>query len=526
MPSGVRPGFLRIRFGRSFNMNNAVQVSNEEIYRSILDEFIKINRCPRAYGHMEYISPYLYQWGLDHGFETVRDEAGNVRWDVPATKGYEASPRCILQAHMDLVPVSDDGRDLAVSPVTVVEDTEKGIVSSDGHTSLGADDGIGVAIAMYLSVSDAFPHGPLRVICTVNEEGGSPSGTGGMDPAWVQDGEYMVNIDTEDYGICTVACCGSAGYTFDIPLQSKASDEGKAAYVIELDGLLGGHSGVEIEKNRASAIKAVNYILAYAEYRGIDMEIASFTGGTGYTAIPRKAKAVVVIPESRAELFEKGAEQAIRYFAKQFDRTEKGYTFTCVKTALPERVLTSDCSAKIIGIIAASEDGLHTVSQRYRGVTESSFNMGTLDIASDMERASVTVIMRINSAWPCMLAHMQFRAIAKAFGVTLNPGAAPDAFDPDKIYSGWSGKETDTISAIYSRAFREYTGEDCVVSAVHGGLECAAFAAMNPDLQIIAVGPTIENPHSVTEHVVMKTIPTTCGAIGTFLSYIAAGIRK
>lgn len=497
------------------------ELDNDQMFSYILDEFTAIAQIPRGSGNTDAISDYLKAWGEEHGFATMQDEVGNIRWDVPATPGYENAPLTVLQAHMDMVVVSDDGRDMTQSPIVVVNKPEEGIVSSDGHTSLGSDDGIGIATAMFLAVSEDYVHGPLRVLVTINEEGGSPSGVGNMDHAWVEDAKYMVNIDSEDYATCTVAACGFASYSFNVPLESEAADAAKVAYSIDLSGLKGGHSGVDIDKNRANAIKAVDYCLAYAKYLGIDVQLASFTGGTGMTAIPVLASAVFTFSAEYEDEFKALMDETIGYFGQQFDRTEAGYTFTYGPTDMPETVLTADCSAKVIDLIASVEDGVNTISQRYAGITETSFNLGTVNIVAGEESTTIRQAMRCSSQWPVMLANMQFQAIANAFGVEI-VSSAENPYDPANISIGWEEKETDVIAQMYASAFERYTGDACVITAVHGGLECADFAEWNDELEIISVGPTVENPHSVSEYVESDTVWNTCGAIATLLTDISA----
>lgn len=152
---------------------------------------------------------------------------GNVRWDVEATPGYEDAPLVVLQAHMDMVVVSDDGRDMTQSPIAVVVDKENNVITSDGHTSLGSDDGMGFVSIMYLVTTDEYAHGPLRVIITINEEGGKPSGVGSMDHSWVTDAQYLINIDSEDYATCTVAACGFMSYQFNVPQRGRRRGKGR-----------------------------------------------------------------------------------------------------------------------------------------------------------------------------------------------------------------------------------------------------------------------------------------------------------
>lgn len=499
------------------------ELNSDAMLDYMIAEFEEICKIPHGSGNTDAISDYLYAWGQEHGFESMQDEVGNVRWDVPATEGYEDVPMVILQAHMDMVVVSDDGRDMTVSPIVMVVDKENNIISSDGHTSLGSDDAIGIVSAMYLVTTDEFAHGPMRVLVTINEEGGSPSGVGNMDHAWVDGGKYMVNIDSEDYETCTVAACGFAGYTFSMPLTSEdTAAEGKVAYTIDLKGTKGGHSGVDIDKNRANSIKAVDYCMAWAKYLGIDVQIASFTGGTGMTAIPALASATIVFSAEYEEQFKTEMDRTIALFAQQFDLTEAGYSFTYAPAEMPASVLTAECSATLIDLVAAVEDGVNTISQRYPGITETSFNLGTINAAAGMESTSLTAAMRCSSRWPVMLANMQMVAIGNAFGI---PATTWGSFDPDAISVGWEEKETDVIAKMYKTCFDAYTGDDCAITAVHGGLECADFAAWSDTLEVISVGPTVENPHSVSEYVEIDTCIKTCGAIATLIVNIANGVN-
>ena len=364
---------------------------------------------------------------------------------------------------------------------------------------------------------------PLRVIITINEEGGQPSGVGNMDHSWVMDAQYLINIDSEDYATCTVAACGFMSYQFNVPLTSEAVADGKIAYTVDLNGTMGGHSGVDIDKNRANAIKAVNYCLAWAKYNGIDVQIASFTGGTGSTAIPSLASATIVFSPEYEEQFTAEMDQTIELFAEQYDRTEAGYSFTYAPAELPESALTADCSATVIDLVASLEEGVNTISQRYEGITETSFNMGTLDVAAGEESTAISLSMRCSTRWPVMLANMQFVAIGNAFGVEVTSWGE-DPFNPENINVGWEEREGDTIALLYKQAFDSYTGDECVITAVHGGLECADFAAWSEELEIISVGPTIENPHSVSEYVEIDTVTKTCGAVATLINDIANGV--
>lgn len=488
-------------------------LDNEVILQKILEEFEPITKVPRPSSHTEAISAYLTQWGNDHAFETVCDEVGNVIMDVPATAGYEAAPTTILQVHSDMVCVSDDPNWDGVVTTRIIGDDLYAT-----NTSLGGDDGIGIATAMFLATSPDVVHGPLRIIVTINEEGGSPSGVGNLDPKCVEGVDYMVNIDSEDYATCTVAACGFTAYNFVDALNWQDADmDGKVAFEIDLSGLKGGHSGVDIDKNRANAIKTLSYCLAWAKYNGIDTELCSFTGGTGMTAIPSKANVKFLVKAEDADALTEILETVKADFAVQFDRTEAGYSFDWTEwnenADAPAKALSPEASAKVIDIICAVPDGLNTKNMRYPGITETSFNLGTVSVTPESDVFSLLLPMRTMSTWHSQQANMQMVAIAEAFGLEMQVNPYPSL--------GWQEREGDVIAEYYAKAFKEYTGTDCVITGVHGGLECADFADWSSTLQIISVGPDVESPHSTNEHVPLKTVAPTAGAIATLLGYIA-----
>ena len=265
--------------------------------------------------------------------------------------------------------------------------------------------------------------------------------------------------------------------------------------------------------------------MAWAKYKGIDVQLASFTGGTGMTAIPALASATFTFSPEYEDAFKAAMDEIIVYFGQQFDRTEAGYSFTYAPAELPETVLTAECSAKVIDLVAALEDGVNTISQRYPGVTETSFNLGKIGVVAGEESTTIMQAMRCSSQWPVMLANMQFQAIGNAFGVEVGSWME-DPYAPANINIGWVEKESDVIAQMYASAFERYTGDTCEITAVHGGLECADFASWNDELEVISVGPTVESPHSVNEYVVSDTVWNTCGAIATLLTDIANGVTE
>lgn len=492
-------------------MNEKKSLDQNALLDAILAEFTPMTQIPRPTNHMEQISEYLKQWGLSHGHETVQDTVGNIIIEIPATKGYESAPLTILQAHMDMVCVSgESGWDYKVQLRTI-----DGCLYAT-NTSMGGDDALGIAIAMVLAESGDVTHGPLRLIFTVNEEGGSPSGVGNLDHKYAEDAAYMVNLDSEDFAEVTVAACGFSGYLFRDTLRwEEAPADGMTAFELRISGLLGGHSGVDIHKNRANAIKTLNYCLAWAIYNGIELRLCSFTGGSSMASVPQSASVRFLLKSGQLDALLPLLEKTRQEFAVQFDRTEAGYTFDWGPCEMPEKALSFEDSRRIIDLLCALREGVVTLSQRYPGVTESSFNLGQLRIVPESDDLSIMMPMRIMSKWPALQANMYIVSLARAFGFEMKVSDEPNM--------GWQEREGDTIALHYARAFKEYTGKDCKITAVHGGLECSGFAAWNEKLQIISVGPDIEGPHSTNEHVPLATIAPTAGAIATLLGYIARG---
>ena len=265
----------------------------------ILENFLSLTRIPRKSHHEEAVSRFLYQWALDKGLRACRDEVGNVIIDKPASAGCENAPCTILQAHMDMVCVAEPGRayDPLTDPITVINDGET--LTADG-TSLGGDDGAGVAIAMTILEDTQAVHGPVRAIFTVDEEDGM-AGANALDVRHLDVG-YLINMDWEEYGSL---CCSSAGsdmYLFRRAVE-RTDAAGLSAFSLSLRGFEGGHSGAQIHLGRANAIRAAARILLAAADAGCGIRLAAFKGGSAHTAIPSSAEAVVCVDPAQEDAF-------------------------------------------------------------------------------------------------------------------------------------------------------------------------------------------------------------------------------
>lgn len=466
--------------------------NEEEVLEAVLAEFTELTKIPRQSHHEQAISDYLGNWAKEKGFDYVQDDLNNIIIEVPATEGHEDAPLTILQGHMDMVCVAEEGRDYdpLTDPIKLIrsEDT----LTADG-TSLGADNGIGVAMAQYLITDENIAHGPLRVIFTVNEEDGF-TGALGIDAKYFQDATYVINCDSEAYGEVTESCAGSNTYTFS-RVNTWTAPRGDQAYKISLSGLSGGHSGVEIHLNHANAIKNLADALSYLSRNGVNIELAAFDGGTASNAIPPLARATVVIAAADAKAFEDLMAETAKQFGQTYSQIEEDYTFTHEKTDLPEKVLSEADQKSFLNLIAGIQDGVHTISQLADDLIESSTNLGLANIAEE----STTLVTMARSSTDLHLTQysLTYQSLAEMADYNVEFGSP----DPS-----WPLDPDNPLRDLYVSQYNDYSGEDPKMIAIHAGLECGCFGEKNPMLKMISVGPYLTDVHTPKETLYLDTI--------------------
>lgn len=481
-------------------------LDEKAVLEAVLAEFNELTKIPRQSYHEEAVSNYLAGWASSHGFDYVQDDLKNIIIEVPPTAGYEEAPLTILQGHMDMVCVAKDG--VAYNPLTDPIKTIRSetTLTADG-TSLGADNGIGVAIALYLVTTDEIVHGPLRVIFTVNEEEGF-TGAMGIDPKYFQDATYLINCDSETYGELTESCAGSNRYNFS-RANNWVAPTGDLAYQISLSGLIGGHSGMEIGLNHANAIKNVGDALSYLTRNGVHIELAAFDGGAASNAIPTSATATVVIAAADQPAFDKLMAETVRQFGQTYSKIETNYQFTYEQTALPAQVLSAADQTSFLNLIAGIQDGVHTISQFADNLIESSTNLGLAKISE----ASTTLNTMARSSTDLHLSQytLAYNSLAEMAGyqvelVLPNPG--------------WPLEPDNPLRDLYAQEYKNYTGKDVKLIAIHAGLECGCFAQKNPELRMISVGPDLKDVHTPNETLYLESIPPTVAVLANLLKNI------
>ena len=457
----------------------------------ILENFLSLTRIPRKSHHEEAVSRFLYEWAQEKGLVSHRDEVGNVIIDRPASAGCENKPRTILQAHMDMVCVAEQGRkyDPLTDPIQVIND---GVTLTADGTSLGGDDGAGVAIAMDIVEDQDAVFGPVRAIFTVDEEDGM-LGADKLSPEYL-DADYLVNLDWEAFGSL---CCSSAGSDmYELRRNVLWEETGECiAYALDIQGLEGGHSGAQIHLGRANAIRMAARILSAGAEACGGIRLAVFRGGSAHNAIPSACFAVAVTQPGKGEAFLEAVRRAVDTELEGCALTDPGALITVTETEAPAAAISAVDSADILGILCAVHDGVNTWSASIPGLVESSANTGLAHLEGD----GFTFMIHQRSSEPALTARMKdvYLAQAAQFGFAMDVLTSSPA---------WPVRPGSELLEICARQFRTLTGNEIRVEPVHAGLECGGFSQKNPALDIISIGPDILDIHSPKETLVLQSV--------------------
>jgi dipeptidase D len=456
----------------------------------VWQNFYDLTQIPRPSHHEEQVRDFLVQFGNGLGLETIVDDVGNVLIRKPAAKGLENRQGVVLQAHMDMVAQPQDGtHDFLTEPIDAYVEGEW--VAADG-TTLGADDGIGVAIAMAVLQSEAPPLGPIEALFTVNEEDGM-DGALGLQPGLLR-GTTLINLDGETDGTFYISSAGGEYARVSAPYSQASTPGGMQAYQVSVSGLTGGHSGVNINLGRGHATKLLVRLLSVAGPR-YGLRLAEIAGGTAANAIPQSATALVVVPAAQADAFLKYVEQYQGIVRGELEATDPKLVVGAEEAGLPPMVMAEDAQRTILDALYANPQGVIRMSDVVPGLVETSTNMGIvqgaggeLDVTS-YPRSSVDTELddlgqMISSVWD--LAGVQ---------VTF-----------DGRYPGWKANPDSPILALMKNVYHELYGVDPDAVSVHAGLECGVVQAAYPGMDAISVGPTILDVHTANEKLEIATV--------------------
>ena len=458
----------------------------------VFEQFAKINQIPRPSKHEGKMIEYLKQFGESRGLETVVDETGNVIIRKPATKGYENRETTVLQSHMDMVcdKLVDHQIDFMNDPIETYIDGEW--MKAKG-TTLGADDGIGVAIELAILDSDDIAHGPIECVFTVDEETGL-TGAFGMKKNFMS-GRYLINLDSEDEGQIFVSCAG--GLTTEGHFRAEF-EEAPADYFflnIQLKGLVGGHSGDDINKKRANAIKLIARFL-YAEMQKTDLRLASFNSGRMHNAIPRDGQVVIAVPNKDKEMLKADWNVFAADAADEFHVTDTAMEFL-MESAERQPVMGGQTAQNLIRALQAMHNGILSMCQdeEIAWLVETSSNVASVTTKEN----EVVVVASQRSNVMSNLRNMAatIKAVLELAGAEVVQGDG---------YPAWKMKANSELTRITVETYRKLFGKDPLVLGIHAGLECGLFSEKYPHMDMVSFGPTLRGVHSPDERLLIPTV--------------------
>lgn len=454
--------------------------------------FEEICRIPRPSKKEEKVIAFLREFAQSHKLEFKKDEVGNVLIRKPATEGRENSPVVILQSHMDMVceknneTVHDFERD-SIKPYI-----ENGWVRAEG-TTLGSDDGIGIAAQLAVLSATELSHGPIECLFTVDEESGL-TGAFALQPGFLS-GNILLNLDSEDEGELFIGCAGGIDTVGTLKYIPETLPAGSFAAKLEVKGLQGGHSGDDINKSRGNANKVLNRFLIDAA-KLFDLRIADFKGGNLRNAIAREASAVVVVPHSQKENLIVEWNVFASEMEFEFEFAEPKLKLHHQSVALPEFVIDQETQGRLLKLIAACPHGVLEMSTRMPGMVETSTNLASVKFKGNNE-------IVLTTSQRSEIDSRKYMAAEMVESVLLLGGAL---VEHSEGYPGWTPNPDSEVAKIATEAYKKLFGNDPVVKSIHAGLECGLFLEKYPELDMVSFGPTIRGAHSPDERIDIETV--------------------
>lgn len=471
---------------------------------ALWENFYNICQVPHPSGKKDEIGKFLVNFGKSLGFETLQDEIGNVLVRKPATPGMEKRKPVILQAHMDMVPQKNSNvkHNFEKDPIKTIIEGEW--VKAD-NTTLGADNGIGLAAAMAVLQSDGVPHPALEMFITVDEETGM-YGAFGLQPNFLK-GEILINLDSEDEGELYVGCAGGLDANATFRYKEEKVPAGDVALKVSLTVLKGGHSGIDIILQRANANKLMFRFLkkAVAEY---EARLASIDGGSLRNAIPREAFAVITVPTEGVDDIVDLVAEYRDLFNEEFKHKENEISFEIEEVALPSGLMPEEIQDDLINSVTACPNGVYRFIDDVPGVVETSNNLAI--IKSNGSSVEIKSLLRSS-------VESRKEELASMIESTFALAGAKVEFSG--AYPGWEPNMQSPILQTMKKVYSDKFGKEPKVMIIHAGLECGILSTHYPKMDMISFGPTIRHPHSPDEKVNIETV-------GKFWEYLLATLAN
>ncbi len=464
----------------------------KDITPQIWQYFGEICRIPRPSKKEERICAYIKQFAAENGLACKQDAAGNIVINKAASAGKEQVPVVILQSHVDMVceKNSDVRHNFNTDPIDFYID---GVWMKARGTTLGADDGIGVAVMLAILADRTIVHGPLEALFTVDEETGL-TGAKALESGFLS-GNILINLDSEDEGELFIGCAGGVDTVATFTYEHSEVPPSTIAYKLDITGMTGGHSGDDINKRRGNAIKILNHLLLDASSL-FGISINQFEGGNLRNAIPREASATILIHEQYKTDFENYCTSESQLWREALMTTSPNFQFSIEPCDMPASIVDIVSQSCLLNALALCPSGVISLSETMPGLVSTSSNIASVRFTgknkitiatsqrSDREEAKASISKRVRRIFAMMDAEVK----------NLNS------------YPGWTPNPQSPILEITKAAYQDLFGKKPVVRAIHAGLECGLFLEKYPQLDMISFGPTIRNVHSPSEQLNIPTV--------------------
>lgn len=469
--------------------------------------FDALTQIPRPSGHLEKVQQFLLDFAKRTGIEAFKDEAENIVMRKPATPGMENRKTVILQAHMDMVPQKDkdSAHNFETDPIQTYIDGDW--VKAKG-TTLGGDNGLGVAAIMAVLEATDLKHGPIEALITADEETGMYGAN--RLPEGELEGEILLNLDTEQEGELIIGSAGGVDITATLEYKEAESDKSDAAVKITIKGLKGGHSGLEIGEGRGNANKMMVRIVREAIAED-DAQLASWHGGNMRNAIPREAEAVLTLPKENVEDLKSLVADYQETFNDEYKGIESGIEVTVEETGLPACIVPQEIQDNLTDAIYAAHNGVWRYIPSIPNIVETSSNLAIVNIAEG--KAAVKILARSSSETVKDEIATSLESCFSMAGMKVEFGGA---------YGGWDPNTDSELIKVMRRIYKDLFNEEPKVQVVHAGLECSIILSKYPKLDICSFGPTLLSPHTPTERAYWPSAPKFWGLLVKTLEEIPA----
>ena len=469
-------------------MSEIKNLQPESIWRNFYD----LTQVPRPSGHLEKVQQFLLDFAKKVGVEAFKDPANNIVMRKPASPGMENRKTVMLQAHMDMVPqkTPDSTHNFETDPIQTWIDGEW--VKTKG-TTLGADNGLGIAAIMAVMEDKTLKHGPIEALCTADEETGM---YGANDlPTGQMNSDILLNLDTEDEGEMIVGSAGGVDITGTIEYKPVETEEGDKAIKVTLKGLNGGHSGLEINEGRANANKQMVRFVREAISQ-CDARLAEWHGGNMRNAIPNSCVVVLTVPAENVEATKELVEDWKEQIVEDYYGIEEGIEFFCEDVETPKTEVPADIQDNLIDAIYACHDGVIRMIPTIPTKVETSSNLAIINITDS--KAEMLILARSSSE---SMKDYVTKTVSSAMAmVGMKVITSGD-------YFGWNPNPNSPMVALMSNIYKDLFNQDPIVQVCHAGLECSVILGKYPGLDIVSFGPTIRSPHTAGERAHIPSVP-------------------